>query len=70
MRRRAELVQGLEVRDEADTYDTIPLSHHGCGFYDLLVVNVPDVGHVWLDDRASDGRPGCGPAPGVPASTT
>lgn len=55
VRRRAELVQALEDREEADTYGTIPLSHHGCGYYDLPVVNGPDAGHIWLDDRASDG---------------
>jgi hypothetical protein len=55
VRRRAELVQALEDRDEADTYGTIPLSHQGCGYYDLLVVNGPDAGRVWFDDRASDG---------------
>lgn len=55
VRRRAELVKALESRDEADTYGTIPLSHQGCGYYDLLVVNGPDAGHVWLDNRASDG---------------
>jgi hypothetical protein len=55
VRRRAELVQALDDRDEADTYGTIPLSHQGCGYYDLLVVNGPDAGHVWLDGRASDG---------------
>jgi hypothetical protein len=55
VRRRAELVQAWEHRDEADTYGTIPLSHQGCGYYDLLVVNGPDAGHVWLDERASDG---------------
>lgn len=53
--RRAELVRALEDRDEADTYGTIPLCHHGCGYYDLLVVNGPDAGHVWTDNRASDG---------------
>jgi hypothetical protein len=46
VRRRAELVQTLEDREEADTYGTIPLSHQGCGYYDLLVVNGPDAGHV------------------------
>lgn len=55
VRRRTELVQALEDRDEADTYGTILLSHQGCGYYDLLVVNGPDAGHVWVDNRASDG---------------
>lgn len=36
-------------------HGTIPLSHQGCGYYDLPVVNGPDAGHVWLDDRACDG---------------
>jgi hypothetical protein len=55
VRQRAELVRALEDREEADTYGTIPLAHQGCGYYDLLVVNGPDAGHVWLDDRAADG---------------
>jgi hypothetical protein len=55
VRRRAELQQALEDRDEADTHGTIPLSHQGCGYYDLLVVNGPETGHVWVDDRACDG---------------
>lgn len=55
VRRRAELIRELEDHDEADTYGTIPLSHQGCGYYDLLVVNGPDAGHVWIDNRASDG---------------
>lgn len=55
VRRRAELIQALAARDVADTYGTIPLSHGGCGYYDLLVVNGLAAGHVWLDARASDG---------------
>ena len=55
VRRSAELVQMLEDRYEADTHGTIPLSHQGCGYYDLLVVNGPDAGHVWADGRVSDG---------------
>jgi hypothetical protein len=55
VRQRAELVQTLKDREETDTYGTIPLSHHGCGYYDLLVVNGPDAGHIWFDGRAADG---------------
>lgn len=54
-RRRAELVQTLMKREETDTHGTIPLAHHGCGYYDLLVVNGPDAGHIWFDGRAADG---------------
>jgi hypothetical protein len=31
------------------------LSHQGCGYDDLLVVNSPNAGHIWLDGRACDG---------------
>lgn len=55
MRARAELIRASDEQDEADTHGTIPLCHHGCGYYDLLVVNGPDTGHVWHDSRASDG---------------
>ena len=44
-----------ELEDERDTHGTIPLSHQGCGYYDLLVVNGPDAGHIWFDGRAADG---------------
>jgi hypothetical protein len=54
-RRRAELVQVLKDRERTETYGTIPLSHQGCGYYDLLVVNGPDAGHVWVDNRVVDG---------------
>jgi hypothetical protein len=55
VRQRAELVQTLKDREETDTYGTIPVSHQGCGYYDLLVVNGPDAGHIWFDGRAADG---------------
>lgn len=55
VRRRAELVQALKDREETDTYGTIPLAHQGCGYYDLLVINGPDAGHLWFDGRAADG---------------
>jgi hypothetical protein len=42
-------------QDDDDAYGTIPLAHQGCGYYDLLVVNGPDAGHVWQDNRACDG---------------
>lgn len=54
-RRRAELVQTLTDREETDAHGTIRLAHHGCGYYDLLVVNGPDAGHIWFDGRAADG---------------
>jgi len=54
-RQRAGLVQTLKDREETDTHGTIPLAHQGCGYYDLLVVNGPDVGHIWFDGRAADG---------------
>lgn len=48
-------VEVLDDREETDTYDTIPLSLQGCGYYDLLVVNGQDAGHAWFDGRATDG---------------
>lgn len=54
-RRRAKLVQTLKDEEETHTHGTIPLAHQGCGYYDLLVVNGPDAGHIWCDGRAADG---------------
>nr|BFE99245.1 hypothetical protein GCM10020241_09210 [Streptoalloteichus tenebrarius] len=35
-------------------HGTLPLCHLGCGTFDLLVVNGPDHGAVWIDDRAAE----------------
>jgi hypothetical protein len=32
-----------------------PICHHGCAMRTYLVVEGPETGNVWLDDRASDG---------------
>ncbi|MEW2499615.1 hypothetical protein AB0878_03920 [Amycolatopsis sp. NPDC047767] len=53
-----QLSRSLDARDEADTHGTLPLSHQGCGHYDLLVVTGPDRGALWFDGEACDGRIG------------
>ena len=37
------------------THGAICICHEGCAIRDWLVVTGPERGHVWLDDRASDG---------------
>jgi hypothetical protein len=33
---------------------SIALSHHGCGYFDRLVITGPQAGQVWIDSRVSD----------------
>jgi hypothetical protein len=37
------------------TQGTIDICDYGCGICFLLVVNGPECGNIWVDDRASDG---------------
>jgi hypothetical protein len=32
------------------------LAHHGCAYYDWLIVSGPHRGQVWTDNRADDGN--------------
>ena len=56
------LFNPCEVDDPAtqdDPYDrnlcgSIVLSHHGCGYYDRLVITGPQAGQVWSDFQAAD----------------
>jgi hypothetical protein len=34
---------------------SVPISHQGCGYMDLLVVSGPARGQIWTDDRVADG---------------
>lgn len=40
---------------------TLRLAHEGCGYYQILIVSDDERGHVWSDNRASDG--GIAPVP-------
>ena len=44
------------VDDLFDRYlcGSIVLSHHGCGYYDRLVITGPQAGQVWSDGQVSD----------------
>lgn len=53
-----------DITDEDDGSDnyhdvingTIRLCHIGCGNFYFLVVNGPEYGNIWIDDRASNGE--------------
>lgn len=46
---------------------TVPLSHHGCGIRDWLVVTGPEAGHVFRDECADEA--GVSPVPGRERTT-
>lgn len=43
-----------ELFDDRYICGSIVLSHHGCGYYDRLVITGPQAGQVWTDGRVSD----------------
>lgn len=48
----------VDESDESIIYGltgTITLCHHGCGYYDMLIVAGEEKGTVWLDATCSDG---------------
>lgn len=47
--------------DTAHVQGTLRLAHEGCGYYQILVVSGDERGHVWSNNRASDG--GIAPVP-------
>lgn len=70
-RRKTERFAGLPLTDEDDDGDDwppgpgfVPLAHHGCGMFDVIVVTGEQRGRIWFCDMAWIPREGAHGTPG------